>query len=155
MSLSKIPDHSFDLLVLDAFSSDAIPTHLLTLEALQLDLSKLALNGLLAIHISNRYLDLEPILGRLASQLHVAALIRADSDVTDEESDQEVLLDLGDLCARRKRSRHFARMNAGPRSTRADLNDSYQIFCVCNNVESQSTQQFKPFQLFNRCARSR
>src|SRR4029077_9947939 len=81
-------DRPFDLLVLDAFSSDAIPTHLLTLEALQLYLSKLAANGLLAIHISNRYLDLEPVLGRLASQLHVAALIRADSDVTDEESDQ-------------------------------------------------------------------
>jgi hypothetical protein len=88
VSLAKIHDRSFDLLVLDAFSSDAIPTHLLTLEALQLDLSKLAANGLLAIHISNRYLDLEPILGRLAGQLQVAALIRADSDVTDEESDQ-------------------------------------------------------------------
>ena len=88
LSLTKIHDRSFDLLVLDAFSSDAIPTHLLTLEALQLYLSKLAAHGLLAIHISNRYLDLEPVLGRLASQLHVAARIRSDSEVTDEESDQ-------------------------------------------------------------------
>jgi hypothetical protein len=56
----------FALLVVDAFSSDAIPVHLLTREALAVYLDNLADDGLLAFHISNRYLDLEPVLGNLA-----------------------------------------------------------------------------------------
>jgi hypothetical protein len=56
----------FGLLIVDAFSSDSIPVHLVTREALDLYVSKLAPGGLLAFHISNRYLDLEPVLGDLA-----------------------------------------------------------------------------------------
>jgi hypothetical protein len=56
----------YDLLVLDAFSSDAIPMHLITKEALQLYVDKLADNGIIAFHVSNRYLKLHPILGKLA-----------------------------------------------------------------------------------------
>ena len=59
--------HEFGLIVIDAFSSDAIPVHLLTLEALQLYLAKLERGGLLAFHISNRFLDLEPVLGNLCA----------------------------------------------------------------------------------------
>jgi SAM-dependent methyltransferase len=59
------PDGSFDLLVLDAFSSDAIPTHLLTDEAFALYQNKLAPGGILAFHLSNRYLDLPPLVARL------------------------------------------------------------------------------------------
>lgn len=55
------------MLVLDAFSSDAIPTHLLTCEALQLYLDKLTEDGLLVFHISNRFLNLELLLGKLAN----------------------------------------------------------------------------------------
>ena len=58
----------FGLLVIDAFSSDAIPVHLLTREALALYLSKLAPDGLLAFHVSNRYLRLTPIVARLARE---------------------------------------------------------------------------------------
>ena len=60
-----LPDHSFDVLVLDAFS-DAIPIHLLTIEAMNLYQQKLARGGILLFHVSNRYLDLPPILGRLS-----------------------------------------------------------------------------------------
>ena len=62
LRLGDAPDHSYGLIVLDAFSSDAIPTHLLTREALQLYRAKLEKDGLLAFHISNKWIDLAPIL---------------------------------------------------------------------------------------------
>ncbi|HEV8060862.1 MAG TPA: fused MFS/spermidine synthase, partial [Gemmataceae bacterium] len=66
LTLAGAPDGSFDLLVLDAFTSDAIPIHLMTREAMQIYKRKLAPEGILAINISNRYLDLEPVVARLA-----------------------------------------------------------------------------------------
>jgi hypothetical protein len=63
----------FDLLIVDAFTSDAVPTHLLTREAVQLYLASIEPGGLVAIHISNRHLDLEPVVGRLAAELGLAA----------------------------------------------------------------------------------
>jgi hypothetical protein len=57
----------FDFLVIDAFSSDAIPIHLMTREALALYLDALAVDGLLAFHVSNRHFDLAPVLARLAA----------------------------------------------------------------------------------------
>lgn len=56
--IEKFPDRSFDLLVVDAFSSDAVPTHLLTHEALDLYMRKVSKDGLVLLHVSNRYLDL-------------------------------------------------------------------------------------------------
>jgi hypothetical protein len=61
LTVAKEPQAAFDYLLIDAFSSDAIPVHLLTAEALQLYLSKLAPDGLVALHVSNRHLDLPPI----------------------------------------------------------------------------------------------
>ncbi len=78
LSLIHGPPRKFDLLVLDAFSSDSVPVHLLTREALQIYLQRLADHGLLAIHISSRYLNLRPILGRLAKDARVAARVCAD-----------------------------------------------------------------------------
>lgn len=66
LSLRAAPDHYYNLIVVDAFSSDAIPTHLLTSEAIAGYLAKLTPDGVLAIHISNRYMDLEPTVGTLA-----------------------------------------------------------------------------------------
>jgi spermidine synthase len=62
-----------DLLVLDAFSSDAIPAHLLTREAFRVYLSKLAPKGILVAHISNRHLDMEPVLAAVTHDLGLAA----------------------------------------------------------------------------------
>ena len=62
-----------DLLVVDAFSSDAIPTHLITREAIEMYFSRLADDGLVAVHISNRFFDLAPVLGRVADDLGIAA----------------------------------------------------------------------------------
>jgi len=59
----------FDVLALDAFSSDSIPVHLLTREAMEIYGKHLKKDGVLALHISNRYLDLEPVVQRLAREL--------------------------------------------------------------------------------------
>ncbi|MFO0800048.1 MAG: fused MFS/spermidine synthase [Gemmataceae bacterium] len=65
--LARAPDGSFDVILLDAFSSDAIPVHLLTREALALYVRKLAPGGVLAMHVSNVHLDLPPLVDRLAA----------------------------------------------------------------------------------------
>ncbi len=73
-SLVRAPDQGYDVIAVDAFSSDAIPVHLLTLEALHLYLRKLADGGVIALHISNRYLALRPVVGDLAGALGLACL---------------------------------------------------------------------------------
>lgn len=67
LSLKDASDARYGLIVLDAFNSDAIPIHLMTLEALDLYLKKLAPGGVIAYHTSNRNLDLRPVVGNLAS----------------------------------------------------------------------------------------
>ena len=67
---------TLDFLALDAFASDAIPVHLLTLEAFRTYLRVLAPDGVLAVHISNRYLDLEPVLAALADRVGLVARIK-------------------------------------------------------------------------------
>lgn len=61
LSLEREADRKYNLIVVDAFSSDAIPIHLLTREAIELYRDKLAENGVIAMHIANKYLDLEPV----------------------------------------------------------------------------------------------
>ncbi len=78
LRLREAPDHRYRLIVVDAFSSDSIPVHLITREAFHLYLAKLAEGGLLAFHISNRRLDLEPVMANLAQDAHLAALCQKD-----------------------------------------------------------------------------
>lgn len=85
ISLASEPDGTHDLIILDAFSSDAIPVHLLTREALDLYLRKLSPHGVLAFHISNRYFDLGPVLSRLARDARVVAYLQSDYNVTPAE----------------------------------------------------------------------
>ena len=92
ITLEAIPDRSYDLLILDAFSSDYIPTHLLTREALELYLRKLVPDGLLLCHISNRFLDLRPVLTRQALDLElVPAWKPGISPETESEGKRESL----------------------------------------------------------------
>jgi hypothetical protein len=72
-------DERYDVLVLDAFSSDAIPVHLLTAEAIQGYLEHLTPDGVLAIHISNRYFDLGPVVAELADHAGLTARRRIDA----------------------------------------------------------------------------
>jgi len=69
LKVGEQPDGAFDLLVLDAFSSDAIPVHLLTREAMATYASKITDDGVLLVHISNRLFDLEPVLAAAARDL--------------------------------------------------------------------------------------
>jgi MFS family permease len=73
LSLQKELSKSFDVLVVDAFSGDAIPVHMLTKEAFELYLDRLRDDGVLAIHVSNRHLDLKSVVVRIATYLHVPA----------------------------------------------------------------------------------
>jgi spermidine synthase len=68
LALEREPPQRFDLLALDAFSSDAIPVHLLTVEAFQVYLAHLKPEGVLAVHISNRHLNLLPVINNVAAR---------------------------------------------------------------------------------------
>ena len=80
LSLYREPDRSFGLIVLDAFSGDAIPMHLLTREAFRIYLAKLADGGLIALHISNEYLDLLPAVEELANDAGLVGLYVDEQD---------------------------------------------------------------------------
>ena len=85
LSLEKEHPENFDVLAVDAFSSDSIPVHLLTREALELYFRHLRPNGILAVHISNRYLDLQPVLQGEKDALGKAArLVDTDDDETQD-----------------------------------------------------------------------
>jgi hypothetical protein len=85
LSLGGAAAGHYGLIVVDAFSGDAIPVHLLTHEAMQLYLKKLAPRGVLAFHISNQFLDLAPVLGNLASASHLVGLDQNEAWISDEE----------------------------------------------------------------------
>ena len=82
LSLGSVREGAYDLLVLDAFSSDSIPIHLMTREALAVYLSRLSPVGAIMMHISNRHLRLAPIVGRLAASERLAAVQQVESSGT-------------------------------------------------------------------------
>src|SRR6185437_10739921 len=73
VSLAREPSQHFDILVVDAFTGDAIPLHLLTREAMQLYQRHLAPGGIVAFHVSNNFLDLAPEVANLAASTHMSA----------------------------------------------------------------------------------
>ncbi|HET7364241.1 MAG TPA: fused MFS/spermidine synthase [Burkholderiales bacterium] len=87
LTLEREPPQALDVLAVDAFSSDAIPVHLITREALQAYLRHMKPDGIVAFHVSNRFLDLIPVVARLADELKLhAALIADDPDDEDDTS---------------------------------------------------------------------
>jgi len=78
MEINKAPTHYYDIIILDAFAGDAVPVHLLTREALKLYLLKLQENGLILVNITNRHLNLEPVLASLAADAGLVSRIRYD-----------------------------------------------------------------------------
>lgn len=76
IEIAKQPDGSYNMIVLDVFSSDNIPVHLLTTEAFALYKSKLRPGGLIVVHISNRYLDLKPVIAGAAQAIALSAADR-------------------------------------------------------------------------------
>jgi hypothetical protein len=84
LTLEREPPQNFDVLAVDAFSSDAIPVHLITREALQMYLRHMKPDGIVAFHVSNRFLDLIPVVARLADELDLHAVLISD-DPEDED----------------------------------------------------------------------
>jgi hypothetical protein len=78
LKLNEDVDARYTLLLVDAFSSDSIPVHLLTLEAVQLYFNRMPEDGILALHISNKFVKLEPVVARIAEDLGVAARVWND-----------------------------------------------------------------------------
>lgn len=96
LTLAKRPDHSLDVLLIDAFSSDSVPAHLLTVEAMQGYLRKLRPDGLLILHLSNRHLELnDPAMAAVAKAGGVSLLQQHDAPAGSPplwESAEDVVL---------------------------------------------------------------
>ena len=85
LSLEREPAQQYDLLVVDAFSGDSIPAHLLTTQAIELYFRHLRPDGILALHISNAHLDLEPVVEKLGDALgRYVTLISSEEDEAEE-----------------------------------------------------------------------
>jgi hypothetical protein len=84
LTLARHTDRKYDLLLLDAFSSDAIPVHLLTVEAVRMYADRVSDGGVLAVHVSNRYLQLEPVVAAVAKECGLTCRVR--TDVCEEET---------------------------------------------------------------------
>jgi len=82
LSLEREPPGTYDILMMDAFSGDSIPVHLVTREAFGLYFRLLKPDGVLVVHISNKYLDLEPVIGRAMVEMKKAAFV-VESDEDD------------------------------------------------------------------------
>ncbi|HLH97907.1 MAG TPA: fused MFS/spermidine synthase [Xanthobacteraceae bacterium] len=83
LTLGDAPDGAYDLIYVDAFTSDAIPIHLLTREAMALYLAKLAPHGIVAVHISNRYLELGSVVTGIATANGAVTRLNDGSDFTE------------------------------------------------------------------------
>jgi spermidine synthase len=94
LKLAEAAPQQYGLIILDAFSSDAIPVHLMTREAIELYFTRLVPGGLVALHISNRYLDLAPVLGNLAQAVGLVGFKQsnASDDTIGKSGSQWVVL---------------------------------------------------------------
>jgi spermidine synthase len=92
LSLEETPEGSYDVLVMDVFSSDFIPTHLVTREAVVSQLARLRPDGILVFHISNRIFDLAPVLTRVARDLGVPARLSSAEDANDASGATQIKL---------------------------------------------------------------
>jgi hypothetical protein len=75
IKIKNVKDNKYNIIVIDAFSSDAIPTHLLTLEAIKSYQDKLVDDGIVVFHISNRYLNLEPVISNIANSINLESKV--------------------------------------------------------------------------------
>jgi spermidine synthase len=88
LTMEREAPQQFDVLLLDAFSGDAIPVHLLTEESFALYLRHLKPDGIIAVHVSNQYLDLAPVVDRLAGRFSErAVMVHSDKDAKNELSE--------------------------------------------------------------------
>jgi hypothetical protein len=86
--LARATKSEYALIIIDAYSSDAIPIHLITREAFELYLDKLAPGGMLALNVSNLHVELKTVLGNIAKDLKLAVRARDDQQLTEAEENR-------------------------------------------------------------------
>ena len=104
LTLAEAPDGSYDVIVVDAFTSDAIPIHLLTREAMAIYLEKLAPHGIVLIHVSNRHLELASVVAGIAAANGMVTRVSESGDVTENDGDYKFL---GTVDGQRAQGRGF------------------------------------------------
>ena len=139
LSLGSVPDGTFGLLVLDAFSSDAVPAHLLTREALALYARKLAPGGLLAFHLSNQYLSLTPVVAGAAAAVGLIGIKRSGG-ATAAEADAGIYPSVWVVLAREARDLEALGHDAGwrplPRQGRGWSDDTSSLWSAFDVVDA-------------------
>lgn len=120
LSLAARPPQQYDVLALDAFSSDAIPMHLLTVEAFDIYLRHLKPDGILALHATNRHVDLRPLAGALAEKFSLTAA------VCDNPADESALIEAATwiLFTRRPTSPAWRALGANAMMPKPELRSS-------------------------------
>jgi spermidine synthase len=118
LSVAREAAARFDLLILDAFSSDAIPAHLVTREAVALYLDKLADDGVLVFNVTNRYVDLRPILANLAADTGLAAWAQAHRPTEEMVKNQMKFASVWVVMTRR--AENLAALDSAPRWSRLE-----------------------------------
>jgi hypothetical protein len=104
LTLADAKDGSYDIIVVDAFTSDAIPIHLLTREAMAIYLKKLTPNGIVLIHISNRHLELASVVTGIAAANGLVTRVSESADVQESDEDYKFL---GTVTASARRDEDF------------------------------------------------
>jgi hypothetical protein len=87
LTLAEAPDGSYDAIIVDAFSSDAIPIHLITREAMAIYKAKLTPNGIVAVHVSNRHLELASVVAGIANANGMIARVNESGDITENDAE--------------------------------------------------------------------
>ena len=87
LTLADAPDGSYDAIIVDAFSSDAIPIHLMTREAMAIYKAKLAPNGIVAVHVSNRHLELASVVAGIAAANAMVARTNDGADINENDAE--------------------------------------------------------------------
>jgi hypothetical protein len=100
--LAQEPDGEFNMVIFDAFSSDSVPAHLITKEAFETYLTKIKPDGILLTNITNRHIDLKPVLARAAKELGLVALVQDDKELDEAGKSQGKLPSTWVLMARQR-----------------------------------------------------
>ncbi len=87
LTLAEAPNASYDAIIVDAFTSDAIPIHLLTREAMAIYREKLVPDGIVAVHVSNRHLELASVVAGIANANGMVARVNEGTDVTENDTE--------------------------------------------------------------------
>jgi spermidine synthase len=87
LTLTEAPDATYDVIIVDAFTSDAIPIHLLTREAMAIYRQKLVPEGIVAIHVSNRHLELASVVAGIAKANDMVSRVNEGADVTENDAE--------------------------------------------------------------------